>query len=165
MQSPTPFASVERRFDAGRRLVRRRAGQLCPRGFPAMWRCAQAAGQPAIVAENEQGGGVELDWRTLRQRSASSGSWNSVAKVWGGGTAWRPIFPNIPEAVAASPGLPPAWARCGRCAPPDMGAPAVLDRLRQALPKVLIAVDEVSYGGRPRTASPPSWASVKPCPA
>ena len=36
------------------------------------------------------------------------------------------------------------WSICA----PDMGTPAVLDRFRQIAPKVLIACDGVTHGGR-----------------
>lgn len=107
---------------------------------------AQAAGQPAIVAEGEQGGCVEISWSTLRQRSASLAlelRRHGVAR----GDRVAAYLPNIPEAVVAClacASLGAVWTLCS----PDMGAPAVLDRLRQASPKVLIAVDGVFYGGK-----------------
>ncbi len=41
----------------------------------------------------------------------------------------------------------PASGRSGRCASPDMGPLAVLDRFRQIAPKVLVACDGYRYGG------------------
>ncbi|WP_454762257.1 acetoacetate--CoA ligase [Caulobacter segnis] len=107
---------------------------------------AEAAGQPAIVAENEQGASVELEWRTLRRRSASLALELRRQGV-GRGDRVAAYLPNIPEAVVAflaCASLGAVWTLCS----PDMGAPAVLDRLRQASPKALIAVDGVFYGGK-----------------
>ncbi|MBO9543815.1 acetoacetate--CoA ligase [Caulobacter sp.] len=107
---------------------------------------ATAAGQPAIVADNEQGQSIELDWRTLRQRSASLALELRRQGV-GPGDRIAAYLPNIPEAVTAflaCASLGAIWTLCS----PDMGAPAVLDRLRQASPKVLIVVDGVFYGGK-----------------
>ena len=56
-------------------------------------------------------------------------------------------LPNIPEAMVAFlavVSLGGVWSLCA----PDMGTNAVLDRFRQIEPKVLIACDGVSYGGR-----------------
>ena len=54
---------------------------------------------------------------------------------------------NIPEAMVAFLAvisLGGVWSICA----PDMGTNAVLDRFKQIEPKVLIACDGVSYGGR-----------------
>jgi acetoacetyl-CoA synthetase len=56
-------------------------------------------------------------------------------------------LPNIPEAMVAflaTASIGGVWSICA----PDMGTHAVLDRFKQIEPKVLIAVDGVSYGGR-----------------
>src|SRR5690242_7991930 len=107
---------------------------------------AEAANLPAIVAEDECGNVVELSWSELRRRSASLALELRRRGVARGDrvAAW---LPNIPEAVVAflaCASLGAIWTVCS----PDMGTPAVLDRLRQISPKVLIAVDGVFYGGR-----------------
>ena len=56
-------------------------------------------------------------------------------------------LPNIPEAIVAFlavASIGGVWSICA----PDMGTNAVLDRFRQIEPKVLIACDGVTYGGR-----------------
>jgi acetoacetyl-CoA synthetase len=56
-------------------------------------------------------------------------------------------LPNIPEAMVAFlavVSLGGVWSICA----PDMGTAAVLDRFKQIEPKVLIACDGVTYGGR-----------------
>ena len=108
------------------------------------WRTA--ANVPAIVAEDEHGNVAELSWSELRRRSVSLALELRRRGVTRGDrvAAW---LPNIPEAVVAflaCASLGAIWTVCS----PDMGTPAVLDRLRQTSPKVLIAVDGVFYGGR-----------------
>ena len=107
---------------------------------------AQAANVPAIVAEDEHGNVAELGWSELRRRTASLALELRRGGVVRGDrvAAW---LPNIPEAVVAflaCASVGAVWTVCS----PDMGTPAVLDRLRQTSPKVLIAVDGVFYGGR-----------------
>ncbi|MCA9931404.1 MAG: AMP-binding protein, partial [Anaerolineales bacterium] len=56
-------------------------------------------------------------------------------------------LPNIPEtivAVTAVSSLGAIWSSCS----PDFGSRSVLDRFTQIEPKVLIAVDGYSYGGK-----------------
>jgi acetoacetyl-CoA synthetase len=107
---------------------------------------ADAAGQPAIVAENEDGLIQELSWADLRRRTASLALALQGAGVSRGDRV-AAYLPNIPEAaiaMLACASLGAIWTLCS----PDMGTPAVLDRLRQVEPKVLIAVDGVRYGGK-----------------
>jgi len=109
-------------------------------------RLAEAAGVPAIVAEDEQGRVSELSWAELQRRSVSLALELRRRGVVKGDriAAW---LPNIPEAVVAflaCASLGAIWTVCS----PDMGTPAVLDRFRQISPKVLIAVDGIMYGGK-----------------
>jgi len=56
-------------------------------------------------------------------------------------------LPNIPEAVIAflaTASLGAIWSGCS----PDFGASSVVDRFTQIEPKVLVAVDGYSYGGK-----------------
>lgn len=112
---------------------------------------ADAAGQPAIIAEDETGRVVEVGWTDLRRRTASLAVELRRAGV-GRGDRVAAYLPNTPEAVVAllaCASLGAIWTICS----PDMGTPAVLDRFRQVTPKALIAVDGVYYGGRPRDRS------------
>jgi acetoacetyl-CoA synthetase len=107
---------------------------------------ADAAGQPAIVAENESGEVIELSWTELRRRSISVALELRRLGVERNDRV-AAYLPNIPEAVVAllaCASIGAIWTLCS----PDMGKPAVLDRFRQVKPKVLIAVDSVHYGGR-----------------
>ncbi|MCR5879243.1 acetoacetate--CoA ligase [Phenylobacterium sp. J367] len=112
---------------------------------------AEAAGQPAILAEDETGRVVEVGWAELRRRTASLALELRRAGV-GRGDRVAAYLPNAPEAVVAllaCASLGAIWTLCS----PDMGTPAVLDRFRQVMPKALIAVDGVHYGGRARDRS------------
>ena len=107
---------------------------------------ADAAGQPAIVADDENGSVREIGWRELRQRSASLALELRRLGV-GRGDRVAAYLPNVPEAVVAflaCASIGAIWTMCS----PDMGTPAVLDRFRQVTPKVLIAVDGVLYAGK-----------------
>ena len=107
---------------------------------------ADAAGQPAIVAEGEDGSAVEIGWAELRRRTASLAT---VLREHGvvPGDRVAAYLPNAPEAVVsllACASVGAIWTMCA----PDMGTPAVLDRFWQIAPKVLIAADGVRYGGK-----------------
>ena len=107
---------------------------------------AEAAGVPAIVAENERGQVTALRWSELRRQTASLALELRRLGV-GRGDRVAAYLPNIPEAVIAmlaSASLGAIWTSCA----PDMGTPAVLERFRQTSPKVLIAVDGVFYSGK-----------------
>lgn len=57
------------------------------------------------------------------------------------------VLPNIPEAVVAflaTASLGAIWACCS----PDFGTRGLIDRFAQVSPKVLIAVDGYTYGGK-----------------
>jgi acetoacetyl-CoA synthetase len=107
---------------------------------------AEAAGLPAIVAENERGVVTQIGWKELQRRSASLALELRRHGV-GRGDRVAAYLPNIPETVIAQlacASVGAIWTVCS----PDMGTPAVLERFRQTSPKALIAVDGVFYGGR-----------------
>ena len=107
---------------------------------------AHAAGQMAIISRNEKGNHRELPWPALRQQVASL-ALHLLAQGVQRGDRVAAYLPNIPEAMVgfmACSSIGAVWSICA----PDMGTAAVLDRFQQITPKVLIAVDGVSYGGR-----------------
>jgi acetoacetyl-CoA synthetase len=107
---------------------------------------AQAAGLPAIISRNEKGLHRELSWPELRRQAASL-ALHLKAKGVRPGDRVAVYLPNIPEAMVAFlavVSIGGVWSICA----PDMGRNAVLDRFKQIEPKVLIACDGVSYGGR-----------------
>lgn len=111
---------------------------------------AHAAGLAAIICHNEKsmaaGKASELSWPELRRQVASLALHLKAQGVMPGDRV-AAYLPNIPEtlvafmAVASIGGV---WSVCA----PDMGTNSVLDRFRQIEPKVLIACDGVTYGGR-----------------
>lgn len=107
---------------------------------------AHAAGLPAIVSRDEKGRHRELAWPELRRQAASLALHLRAQGVQPGDRV-AAYLPNIPEAMVAflaTVSLGAVWSICA----PDMGTNAVLDRFRQIEPKVLIAADGVTYGGR-----------------
>lgn len=112
---------------------------------------AHAAGFAALISHNEKslGSGAaarELSWPALRQQVASL-ALHLQAQGLQPGDRVAAYLPNIPEAMVAFlavVSLGGVWSICA----PDMGTAAVLDRFKQIEPKVLIACDGVTYGGR-----------------
>ncbi|MDD2711549.1 MAG: acetoacetate--CoA ligase, partial [Simplicispira sp.] len=107
---------------------------------------AHAAGQPAVISGNEKGMRRELSWPELRRQVASLALHLQAQGVQPGDRV-AAYLPNVPEAMVAflaTVSIGAVWSICA----PDMGTHAVLDRFRQIEPKVLIAVDGVTYGGR-----------------
>ncbi len=108
---------------------------------------AEAAGCPAILAEDEHGPIETIGWRELRSRVAA---FAFSLKELGIGRGDRVVayLPNRPEAIVAflaCASIGAIWAICS----PDMGIPAILERFRQIDPKLFIATDGVTYGGKP----------------
>jgi acetoacetyl-CoA synthetase len=107
---------------------------------------ADAAGQPAVVAENELGEVRVLSWAALQQQVAACALGLRRLGVLRGDRV-AAYLPNTPDAVVAflaCASLGAIWSLCA----PDMGTQAVADRFRQIEPKVLIAADGVHYAGR-----------------
>jgi acetoacetyl-CoA synthetase len=107
---------------------------------------AHAAGFPAIVGCNEKGRCLELSWPELRRQVASL-ALHLMDQGVKPGDRVAVYLPNIPEtmvAFLATISIGGVWSVCA----PDMGTNAVLDRFRQIEPRVLIACDGVTYGGR-----------------
>ncbi|QKR99270.1 acetoacetate--CoA ligase [Sphingomonas sp. CL5.1] len=107
---------------------------------------ADAAGQPAIIAEDERGEVIETDWPTLRRRTASL-ALALRARGVGRGDRVAAYLPNRTEAVIAFLACASIGAIWSVCAP-DMGARAVLARFQQIEPCVLIACEATYYTGR-----------------
>ena len=107
---------------------------------------AHAAGVPAIVSSNEKRAHREMSWPELRRQVASLALHLKAQGVQPGDRV-AAYLPNVPEAMVAflaTVSIGGVWSLCA----PDMGTHAVLDRFRQIEPKVLIAVDGVTYAGR-----------------
>ena len=107
---------------------------------------AHAAGVPAVISENEKGQVRELSWPDL-QRQVAALALHLRAQGVQRGDCVAAYMPNIPEtmvAFLATASIGAVWSVCA----PDMGTHAVLDRFKQINPKVLIAVDGVTYAER-----------------
>jgi acetoacetyl-CoA synthetase len=107
---------------------------------------AHAAGFPAVISHNEKGLRREMSWPELRRQVAALALHLQAQGVQPGDRV-AAYLPNISEAMVAflaTVSVGGIWSICA----PDMGTNAVLDRFKQIEPKVLIAVDGVSYGGR-----------------
>jgi acetoacetyl-CoA synthetase len=108
---------------------------------------AHAAGQPAIVSDDERGQAREMSWPELRRQVASMALALRERGVQRGDRV-AAYLPNVPETVVAflaCASIGAVWSVCA----PDMGTQAVVDRFRQITPRVLIAADGVHYAGRP----------------
>ena len=154
LQSPTPHSAV---------LVQ---AQSAPRMIDAKWfpgaqvnyaqqmfrhvDAAHAAGFSALISHGEKSLGHtaarELSWPDLRQQVAALALHLQAQGVQPGDRV-AAYLPNIAEAIVAffaTVSIGGVWSICA----PDMGTRAVLDRFKQIEPKVLFAVDGVTYGGR-----------------
>ena len=111
---------------------------------------AHAAGLPAILSHNEKsladGAHRELSWPELQRQVASLALHLQAHGVMPGDrvAAYLPNTPETAVAFLATVSIGGVWSLCA----PDMGTNAVLDRFQQITPKVLIACDGVTYGGR-----------------
>jgi acetoacetyl-CoA synthetase len=107
---------------------------------------AHEAGFLAMITENEKGQRSELSWPELLRQVASLALHLQAQGVQPGDRV-AAYLPNIPEAAIAflaTASIGAVWSICA----PDMGTNAVLDRFKQIEPKVLIACDGVTYGGK-----------------
>jgi acetoacetyl-CoA synthetase len=108
---------------------------------------AEAAGHPAIIAEDELGPIETIGWRDLRRRVAAFALGLKDLGIERGDRVVA-YLPNRPEAIVAflaCASIGAIWAICS----PDMGISAILERFRQIDPKLFIAADGVTYGGKP----------------
>ncbi len=157
MQSPTPHTAVlvePQEADGTRSMIK---AQWFPGAqgnyVQQIFRHAEAAhagGFMAIISHNEKSLGKlparEISWPMLRQQVASLALHLRAQGVQPGDRV-AAYMPNIPETIVAflaTASLGGVWSLCA----PDMGTNAVLDRFKQIEPKLLFAVDGVTYGGR-----------------
>jgi acetoacetyl-CoA synthetase len=108
---------------------------------------AAGADRMAVVGRSQTRGDVDLTWAELRRqvRHVRSGL---VRLGVGPGDPVGAYLPNIPETVVAFLAVASLGAVWSSCAP-EFGIRAVLDRLGQVAPRVLLAVDGYRYGDRP----------------
>ncbi|WP_372460589.1 acetoacetate--CoA ligase [Actinomycetospora endophytica] len=107
---------------------------------------------PAVVGISQTRERVELSYDELRDQVARARA-GLVRLGVGPGDRVAGYLPHVPETIVAflaTASLGAVWLSC----PPEFGPRAVVDRLGQVEPAVLIAVDGTRYGDRPidRTA-------------
>lgn len=150
LQSPTPHQFVvEGRMPAAKWFAGAQVNYAAQ-----VFRHAEAAhvaGLAAIISHNEaslnQGdAALEISWPELKNQVAALALYLKARGVVPGDRV-AAYLPNIPEAIIAflaTVSIGGVWSICA----PDMGTAAVLDRFKQIEPKVLIACDGVTYGGK-----------------
>ncbi|HMJ02915.1 MAG TPA: acetoacetate--CoA ligase [Conexibacter sp.] len=90
---------------------------------------------------------AEMTWGELRELTAHVAAGLRAQGVERGDRVVA-YLPNVPEAIAAMlacASIGATWSSCS----PDFGARSVVDRFAQIEPKVLLAVDGYTYGGKP----------------
>ncbi len=100
----------------------------------------------ALICKAEGGREQSLTWESLEKRTAALAATLREMGVAAGDRVAAYIA-NGPEAVVgllACASVGAVWSSC----PPEFGAPAVVDRFGQIGPKVLLAADGYSYGGK-----------------
>ena len=103
----------------------------------------------AIVSIDETGHTRYLTWSALRQQVSALAAELDRAEVAVGDVV-AGYLPNIAEAVVAflaTASIGAVWSSVGQ----DYAAQAVVDRFEQLAPKVLIAADGYTFGGRTHT--------------
>ena len=100
----------------------------------------------AIIFESERDRGGSLSYSELASEVARVARGLRALGV-GRGDRVAALLPNVPEAIIgllATASLGAIWSSCS----PDFGARSVIDRFAQIEPKVLIACDGYTYGGK-----------------
>ncbi len=102
--------------------------------------------RPALIFSSEQQAAHAISWAEVRHQTALLAEWLKEQGVEPGDRVVG-YLPNIPAATVAflaTASLGAVWSS----ASPDFGAASVLERFGQIEPKVLIAVNGYSYGGK-----------------
>ncbi len=102
--------------------------------------------RPAIIYQTETSEVKEISWQELYAKAASLQYHLKGRGVAKGDriVAFMPCIPETTIALLATVSLGVIWSSCS----PDFGTTAVIDRFAQIQPKVLIATDHYSYGGK-----------------
>ena len=100
----------------------------------------------ALIFYSETGECLELSWDDLRRQVASVAAALRALGVDRGDrvAGWLPNRPETVVAALATASIGAVWSSCS----PDFGKRAVLDRLGQIAPKVLVATDGYFYDGK-----------------
>jgi len=106
----------------------------------------QTTAQPMMVYKAENQPVVEISWQTAYEQVNRLAITLRNLGVQPGDRVVG-YLPNMPEAVIAllaTTSIGAVWSSC----PPDFGTRSVVDRFVQIAPKVLIAVDGYTFGGK-----------------
>jgi acetoacetyl-CoA synthetase len=101
---------------------------------------------PALICLDEAGRRLEFSHAQLHRRVASLALCLRELGI-GVGDRVAAIVPNGPEAIIgmlATTSIGAIWSSCS----PDFGNEGIVDRFGQIEPKVVIAIDRYSYGGK-----------------
>ncbi|HEY0741438.1 MAG TPA: acetoacetate--CoA ligase [Chryseosolibacter sp.] len=102
--------------------------------------------RPAIIFKSEGSSIQKISWKTLESQVASLQKFllDSGIKTGERIVGYLPCIPEATVSFLAANAMGAIWSSCS----PDFGTNAVIDRFAQIEPKVLIAVDQYSYGGK-----------------
>jgi acetoacetyl-CoA synthetase len=102
--------------------------------------------QPAIIFKGEATAIVEVSWKELREKTASLQDFLRNAGITESDcvAGYLPCIPEATVSMLATVSLGATWTSCS----PDFGTTAVIDRFAQIKPKVLIAANAYTYGGK-----------------
>jgi acetoacetyl-CoA synthetase len=103
-------------------------------------------GEDALLYLSERTPLESLSWPEFARRVRVLATWMRSIGIAPGDRVVA-YLPNTPEAVIgmyATASVGAVWSSCG----PDFGARGVLDRYSQLQPKLILAVDGYSYGGK-----------------
>jgi len=102
--------------------------------------------RPAIIHKTEQRPQSEISWKELRQQVAQMAHFFTELGIEKGDRI-AAFMTNTPEATVgflAAASIGAVWSSCS----PDFGADSVRERFEQIEPKILLAVNGYSYGGK-----------------
>lgn len=102
--------------------------------------------ETAILHASEKKSIQEISWNSLKQDTACFQKFLVDAGIKEGDrvVAYLPCIPEATVAFLASNSMGAIWSSCS----PDFGTQSVIDRFAQIEPKVFIATDRYSYGGK-----------------
>jgi len=101
---------------------------------------------PAILFKSESAPLEEISWQELRTRVSAVQHFLKEKGVGVGDrvVAYMPCTPEATITFLAANSLGAVWSSCS----PDFGTQSVIDRFAQIEPKILVAADQYSYGGK-----------------
>lgn len=103
--------------------------------------------RPAILFQNERRPLAEMSWAELERQTAALAAYFKECGIREGDriAAYLPNSPHAVVSALAAMSVGAVWSSCS----PDFGAASVADRFVQIEPKILIATDGYTYGGKP----------------